>query len=223
MIIPTGKRKLQVNQGCSKHESIVDNDIFEKIAIGKLPGQDLADNQPKDPLGVGDAMSQGGLAPPPPDKDPNADLGLAGSNPRSIAPSGNPQKSQGHPADRFLGPAPVDTQQQVDPFETERQKIRQFVGFDNFGVDLKPGKAGDLEVTLIPPPGTPVDVGGLLQELQQHLGGQWGGESTPAKSTGGPIKFKYIPEGAGQTQKVTKDGPPMGAPGGSQGQVTQTV
>ena len=38
MIIPAGKRKHQVSQGGTKHESIMEDDLFEKIAIGNLPG-----------------------------------------------------------------------------------------------------------------------------------------------------------------------------------------
>lgn len=208
MIVPAGKRKHQVNQGVSQYESLMDSDIFEKIAIGNLPGQlpGQVTNQ-VDTGPIGDAMSQGGLNRDRRPQDPNADLGVAGKHPNSIAPSGTPKapKPSGVPADQFLGPAPVDDQQTaVDPYEEERQKIRQFVGYDNFGVDLTPGKDGTLEVTLIPPQGTPVDVGGLLQGLQQHLGGKWGGESTPSRTTGGPIKFKYIPQSMATNEKVTK-------------------
>lgn len=234
MIVPAGKRKQQVKQGDFRSDFILD-DIFEKQGIiggPNIPTKMVEPKTPVDNTGIGDAMSQGGLDPRRHDKlNPerhsrdNVDLGLAGDNASSIAPSGTPRDtSGGSPADRFLGPAPVDPQQQqVDPYEQERQKIRQFVGYQNFGVDLKPGKAGDLEVTLIPPAGTPVDVGGLLQELQKHLGGKWGGESTPSQVTGGPIKFKYIPEGMVQEQtqqKVEKGGPTFGSPLGGKGQVT---
>lgn len=228
MIIPAGKRRLQVNQGFTKHESIMDSDIFAKIAIGKIPGH-LPEENPKPPVddtGIGDAMSQGGLKPKINEEEEDPNLGVAGQNPKSIAPSGNPRGQGNAPADQFLGPAPVDPNQgNVDPFERERQKIRQFVGYQNFAVDLKPDKSGGLEVILTPPQGTPVDVGGLLEALQKQLGGQWGGESTPASSTGGPIKFKYMPEGMEKQntqQMVEKGGPPLGAPLGK-GKVTQSV
>ncbi|KKN50667.1 hypothetical protein LCGC14_0630510 [marine sediment metagenome] len=231
MIVPAGKRRQQVNQGGTKHEIIMNSDLFEKIALGNLPGQmpEEITNQ-VDTGEVGDAMSQGGLGLRDPEQDRHpSDLGVAGKNPKSIAPNGTQRPSRGtkggSPADQFLGPAPVNPQENVvDPYEQERQKIRQFVGYNNFGVDLKPGKNG-LEVTLIPPPGTPVDVGGLLRALQKHLGGQWGGESTPAQVTGGPIKFSYTPEGMAEQntqQTVEKKGPPLGSPLGK-GQVTQSV
>lgn len=204
MIVPVGKYKPQVNQGILQNRSIW-NDELIKLALGNPSGSDdIA--KPGDDLQQ--AMNEGGLGRDPGQPDPNADpqLGLAGQNPNSIAPAGGGiPAGGGTPADQFLGPAPMDESQQVgDPFEQERQKIRQFVGYQNFGVDLKPGSDGTLEVTLIPPQGQPVDVGGLLEGLQSSLGGQWKGETTPASTTGGPIKFKYVPQGMATPQKIEK-------------------
>ena len=160
------------------------------------------------------------------------ELGSAGGNPHSLSPSGPQQSHGGHPADRFIGSTPDDQKDLPNPFELELQKIRQFVGYQNFGVDLKPGNDGTLSVTLTPPQGAPVDVGGLLQSMQKHLGGAWKGESTPASSTGGPIKFQYTPEGMSADSpvqdKVEKGGEPYGAPTGGApgnvpGEIQQTV
>lgn len=203
-IIPVGTRKDQVQQGALKNQSILDSVLFKKIGQGAAA---LAPDKPKipnrSPSDIQNVMNSGSL-----DHD-----GMAGNqeqdrNPPpealqdqqpSIAPAG------GAPADRFLGPAPVEesSQQGVNPYEAEVQRIRQYIGYQNYGLKLNPQKDGSLEVNIIPPQGQPVDIGPLLSGLKQVTQGEWKGEETPAASVGGPVTLRYIPQSMG-TQKVEK-------------------
>ncbi len=243
-IVPVGNNKRQENQGSFKYESIMNSSLFDGItkeAIGSLA--EPQDKGTRDPA-IDRAMQQSDSRSlnPANIEDSGRTTGVDPEQTHQDMSFGEPEahtQTTGAPADQFIGAAPQEGQD-PNPFEAERQKIRDFVGYTNFGVDLKPGNDGSLDVTLTPPQGAPVDVGGLLQALQQHLGGKWGGESTPPSSTGGPIKFKYIPQGMGapSVDKVTKGGPPLGAPvgggipggggaggpsGPSENQVMQTV
>ncbi len=204
-IIPVGNRKDQVNQGPLKNQSILDSVLFQKIGQGAnalapdrakpKPDQQAPPNDVDRAMGSG-GLDHGGMAnqleqdrnPPPQNQQP------------SIAPAGAP-------ADQFIGPAPIDESQQQgeNPYEAEVQRIRQYIGYQNYGLDLNPSSDGSLEVKIIPPPGQPVDIGGLMTGLKQVTQGEWKGESSPAQSTGGPVVLRYIPQSLG-TQKVEKSG-----------------
>lgn len=234
-IVPVGNKRSQVNQGSFKYESLMSSSLFDgltKEAIGSLA--EPRDKEPRDPE-LDRAMSGGGL-----DIDRHMrqeeipDLGIAGQNPSSITPSGNPQTGQqehGSPADQFMGTNPDDQQQDVaNPYINDVQKIKQFFGSSKWGLKITPAKDGSLELVITPVPGVPVNANALLQKLEQVVGGVWGGESTPAQEVGGPITFKYTPAGmgAGGATKVTKDGPPLGAPdqsgvSGSPGEIQEAV
>ena len=208
-IIPAGKRREQVAQGPLKNQSILDSVLFEKVAVtpGALgPDKQQQPPQPEQPGGpLQDAMNNGSLG-----HDQMADNLEQDRNPPpealqdqqpGIAPAG------GAPADQFLGPAPVDESQQqgVDPYALEVQKIRKFIGFQNYGLKLDPQKDGSLQVNVIPPQGQPVDIGRLMEGLKQVTQGEWKGEETPAMATGGPVTLRYIPNSMG-VQKVEKGG-----------------
>jgi hypothetical protein len=91
MIVPSGKRKQQVSQGGDKYASILDDSLF-KEAIGTPTFEPPT----ADPgmAGLFDKPQRGEQNPTPGERDPNADidLGLAGDNPRSIAPNGTPHQ-----------------------------------------------------------------------------------------------------------------------------------
>lgn len=214
MIVPAGKRREQVAQGPCKSESIFDK-LFEKIAIAvegapsaptATPPQGQDDELRR---GLDQALGPGSNSPSISgntprqmgDVPPHEDVGLGrdGITPSGNTPSGNA------PADQFLGPAPVE-QEAVDGFAEERQKIRQFLGYQNFGVKMSPGNDGSMKVIVIPPQGQPVDIGGLLEGLQKQVGGQWKGEETPAASSGGPITLEYVPQGMAVPQKIKPPG-----------------
>ncbi len=200
-IIPAGKRKEQVAQGPLKNQSILDSVLFNKFGQG---AGSLIDD-PKKPAPSEDlqrTMNSGGLGHdeiagfqeqdrnPPPEAMQDQQPG--------IAPAG------GAPADQFIGPAPIDeTQPGVNPYEQEVQKIREYIGYQNYGLDLTPQKDGSLEVVITPPPGQPVDIGQLMHGLKQVTQGDWKGESTPAMAQGGPVKLKYVPQTMG-TPKIEK-------------------
>jgi hypothetical protein len=80
------------------------------------------------------------------------------------------------------------------------------LGYQNYGVKMSPGTDGSMKVVVIPPQGQPVDIGGLLEGLQQHVGGAWKGEETPAASTGGPMTLEYTPQGMGAPNRIKPPG-----------------
>ncbi len=200
-IIPVGKLKKQVAQGPLQNQSILESVLCRKLGQGASglidepktkPGNDLQqvmNDGSLDHDGMSDQLAQDRNPPPEAMQDQQP----------AIAPAG------GAPADQFIGPAPVDqTQQQgINPYEQEVQRIRQFLGYQNYGLELTPQKDGSLEIIATPPPGQPVDIGQLMQGLKQVTQGEWKGESTPAMSQGGPVKLKYIPQSMG-TQKIEK-------------------
>lgn len=202
-IIPVGTRKEQVAQGPLQNQSILDSVLFRKFGQGASglidepqkrtkPGDDLQQvmsDGSLDHAGMADHLEQDRNPPPEAMQDQQP----------AIAPAG------GAPADQFIGPAPVDqTQQQgINPYEEEVQRIRQYIGYQNYGLDLTPQKDGSLEVVITPPPGQPVDIGQLMHGLKQVTQGDWKGESTPAMSQGGPVKLKYVPNSMG-TPKIEK-------------------
>lgn len=203
MIIPAGKTKHQVSQGGFKYESFMDNDLFKNAQGASALVDDPVAKKTQIPGDLQQALGAGGL-----DHDGMADTLDQDRNPPpeatqdlqpGIAPAG------GAPADQFIGPAPVDNSQQqgINPYEAEVQKIRQYLGYQNYGLDLTPQKDGSLEVIITPPPGQPVDIGNLLHGLKQVTQGDWKGESTPAMATGGPVKLKYVPQSMG-TPKIEK-------------------
>lgn len=57
MIVPSGKQRLQVNQGLSKNESILDSDFFGNLTIAQM---NSLKNQPKD-LEMGDLAQAVGI------------------------------------------------------------------------------------------------------------------------------------------------------------------
>lgn len=201
-IIPVGTRKEQVAQGPLQNQSILDSVLFRKFGIGASGLLDEPKNRTSPPGDLQQAMAGGSL-----DHDGMADQLAQDRNPPpeamqdqqpAIAPAG------GAPADQFIGPTPVDqTQPGINPYEQEVQKIRQFIGYQNYGLELTPQKDGSLEVIVQPPPGQPVDIGQLMHGLKQVTQGDWKGESTPAMAQGGPIKLKYIPQTMG-TPKIEK-------------------
>ena len=174
MIVPSGKRREQVGQGPFKSDSIFDK-LFEKIAIAAegIPGPITQERPGSDELrqGLDRALGPGSNSPgisgntPPQmgDLSPKDDVGLGREG---VTPAGADPTGGNAPADQFLGPAPVENQDPVDGFAQERQKIRQFLGYKNFGVKMTPGTDGSMKVVVIPPQGQPVDVGGLLEGLQ---------------------------------------------------------
>lgn len=217
MIVPSGKRRQQVAQGPFKNDSIFDQ-LFEKVAIAVngVPGAPPQQQQQKpgtDGLsrGLDRALGPGsnspGISGNTPhqmgDLSPGEDAGLGRDG---ITPSGSDPTQSNVPADQFLGPAPMENQEPVDGFAQERQKIRQFLGWRNFGVKMAPGNDGSMKVVIAPPQGQPVDIGGLVEGLRQHIGGQWKGEETPAASTGGPITLEYVPQGMGSPDKIKPPG-----------------
>jgi len=202
MIVPAGKRKAQVAQGPLQNQSILDSVLFNKFGQGAGALVDNNPNKPKPSDDLQQTMNDGALGHdqmadqleqdrmPPPEATQDQQP--------AIAPAG------GAPADQFLGPAPVDDAQQVgNPYDAEVQKIRQYIGYQNYGFEATPQKDGSLEITVIPPPGQPVDIGQLMNGLKQVSQGEWKGESTPSMSQGGPVKLKYVPQGLG-TQKIEK-------------------
>lgn len=202
-IIPVGTRKEQVAQGPLQNQSILDSVMFRKFGQGASGLLDEPKNQTRPPNDLQQATAGGSL-----DHDGMADQLDQDRNPPpeamqdqqpAIAPAG------GAPADRFIGPAPVDQNQQqgVNPYEQEVQRIREFIGYQNYGLELTPQKDGSLEVIVQPPPGQPVDIAQLMHGLKQVTQGDWKGESTPSMTQGGPIKLKYIPQSMG-TSKIEK-------------------
>ncbi len=203
-IIPAGKRREQVAQGPLKNQSILESVLFQKFGQGAGALVDTPEQKPKQPGNdLQQTMNSGGL-----DHD-----GMAGNQEQDRQPPPEAMQDQqpgiapagGAPADQFLGPAPVDAGQQqgVDPYAVEVQKIRQFIGFQNYGLKLTPQKDGSLEVNVIPPQGQPVDIGRLMEGLKQVTQGEWKGEETPAMAAGGPVTLRYVPNSMG-TQKVEK-------------------
>ncbi len=212
MIVPSGKRRQQVAQGPFKSDSIFDQ-LFEKVAIAVdgVPGAPPQQKPGRNELshGLDRALGPGSNDPSISGNTPRqmGDLpqGDGGLGRDGITPSGGDPTRGNAPADQFLGPAPMENEP-VDGFSEERAKIRQFLGYSNFGVKMTPGNDGSMKVVVITPPGQPVDIGGLLEGLQQHIGGQWKGEETPAASTGGPITLEYIPQGMGAPSKIRPPG-----------------
>ena len=203
-IVPAGKRREQVNQGLLSNQYINNDDMFSKFAQGAASLiDDPKPNRNQEPSSdLQQATMEGGLnAPGQADRhEQGVDEGNpAPQSPQAVAPAGAP-------ADQFLGPAPADPSQQqgVNPFEGEVQRIRQFIGYQHYGLDIKPqGTDGSLQVTIIPPQGQPVDIGQLMAGLKQVTQGEWMGETTPSMASGGPIILKYVPQGM-TTQKVQK-------------------
>ena len=209
MIVPVGKRRKQVNQGLLSNQHINNDDMFSKLAQGAASLID--DRKPNnhqepshDPSNeLQQATMDGGLNGP--GQADRHEQGVDERNPapqstQAVAPAG------GAPADAFIGPAQVDPNDQSNnPFEAEVQRIRQFIGYQHYGLDIKPqGSDGSLEVTIIPPPGQPVDIGQLMAGLKQVTQGQWMGEKTPSMTSGGPIVLKYVPQSMATTNKVEK-------------------
>jgi len=157
-ITPNGRRKDQIRQGGYKNNSILDVDLFEKVAITGT--EELRGGPTETPSISNDlqgALSGGGL-----DHGGMADQLGADRNPPDpqrqpgIAPAG------GAPADQFLGPAPVEDEAQqagIDPYAEEMKRIRSYIGYQNYGLDVTPQKDQSLEIVVTPPPGQPVDIG----------------------------------------------------------------
>ncbi len=244
MIVPAGKRRHQVNQGGTKHESIVNSDLFEKIALGDLPGQmpGMPGQGKPDTGEIGDVLSQGGLDPSRHDRlDPKLNdhegLGLAGENASSIAPSGHqPIKAQ---PTGVMPEEDIDVSQQptfwsqlaqaISPFMKER--FLQLLGSPK----LTDNKNGVYEL-LMGPKNDP-RTGQPMQLPDADSGQLYADAEQIAKAARGRIygipfidsnQVWHIPlqlgEGQGQQDKVNKKGPPLGAPAGQgKGQVTQSV
>jgi len=199
MIVPTGKRKLQVHQGSFRNEEILNSDLWQKFGQGlgglvddpvqKPNAQNTQNPNPE----LQDVMNSGGL-----DHDGMADQ--LEDNTGFENPQGFP--GRGSPASQFLGKSEED-QQQADPnvlWRQEREKIRKFIGND-FGMTLKANDDGTFIVTLSPPRGVPVqDPSGFMNELLRYIGGaSVNEESTPAATdASGNLTLKYRPGGAPQ-------------------------
>jgi len=210
-IIPAGKRRKQIAQGAFKNESILDNILFNKLSQGARGLiDDPAQSNPHVPNDLQQTMNSGNLGfdeiANHQEQDRNPPPEAMQDQQSNITPAGR------SPADQFLGPTPVqENQQGVNPYEMEIEKIRQYIGYQNYGLKLDSSKDGILEVQIEPPPipedldeyTQPVDIGQLLSGLKQITQGEWKGEETPSVITGGPVIFKYIPQSM-ETQKVTK-------------------
>ncbi len=245
MILPTGKRRLQINQGGLKHKEIIDSDIFEKVALSSLPGQ-VFDNDFSTPQdkSVSDAMSQGGLDPARHDSlnpDRNSgrdldDLGIAGGNANAVAPAGHqPIKAQptGVVPDEDVDVSQEPTfweqlAQAISPFM--KQRHLQLLGSpkisDNknnvyellMGPKLDPRTQQPMQL----PDAAPDQLYADANEIARAAGGRIFGIPFIDSKSVWHIPLQLGGDENQAQQKVEKGGPPLGAPTGK-GQVTQSV
>lgn len=200
MIVPSGKRRPQVNQGPLKNASIFDASFF-KEAIGSPSFAPPAEVGPD----LQNAMNSGGL-----DK---FDQAQSQNSLDSPMPKGNSVQPQGEPvgtspAARFFGKSPEDEEAEgsVSPermYLNEQAKIRKFIGND-MGMRLKDNQNGTFTVVLTAP-GPISDPDGFIKAFMQTIGRVYPEETeTPSRSDPkGKITLTYVPQGA-SPPKITK-------------------
>lgn len=95
MIVPVGKKRVQINQGGFRNDTILGNDIFKKTAFGD-PNLQLEPDEPKQNTNTAlqDVTNQGTLGNRFKEEQEQPDLGAIGNNPNTIQPAGGPVRAQ---------------------------------------------------------------------------------------------------------------------------------
>lgn len=228
-IAPSGRKKEQMNQGACRHDacsedlfSKISSDILAKLALSppsSPPGGPGAKAPEKSP--IGDAMNQGNMrgnkVPPARGQGGMDDLPPDG---RSVQPSGipkqpgMPQEPQGAPSGQpgaggeqmspFLSPTGEDAAGQDKQLLDEKMRLRQAAGH-GFAINLKRGKEGTFDLTLIPPQGYKIpEPDQFVQTLLQSVDGEAEEIGDPDPRTGA-MRIVYKSRNIGPT-KIMKGG-----------------
>lgn len=220
-IAPNGRKKEQINQGAWLNSSCSDDlfskissDILSKIALSP-PSSPPGGTKTPDKSPVGDVMSQGNMrgnkVPPSRGQSGMEAPPLDG---RSIQPNGIPKKP-GIPQEQQGVSSEPTGNEQMSPFLSptgeesangqdkqlldEKMRLRQSAG-GGFAINLKRGKEGTFDLTLIPPQGYKIpEPDKFVQTLLQSVDGEAEEIGDPDPRTGA-MRIVYKSRNIGPTK-----------------------
>jgi len=198
MIVPVGRNKKQIHQGESKNDLLTTNTLFDKVAIGTMPGVAKVPGEETAP------------------SEPNIDPQMGSDAPAAVDPqlqnvmnSGGLNRGRDGLSPYLINSGEGDGQEMAQDADLlhERAKIQKVLGGGGFHMDLSRGKGADGGYTLKLAPERGMQLprenfDKLLQNLMSALGAEAQSISDPDPRSG-MVTISYRPK---QVDKVMKPG-----------------